>query len=361
MRDVEVSQKLYTFLLERHREAEIVEASTTVDKRVVDPASLPHRIATPKRGRLAATGLVSALAAAFAAVWLANAMQRRLHTVEAVKREFPVAVYGSVPELGRGDNETKAEAKRNGGSVRARLDLDNVWSQAHGVAAEAFRALCVSVTLAPGAPGRGRVVQITSSQPGEGKSTVIANLAVALRKSGARVLVVDLDLRKPVQHRQWKQLRAPGYSDLVAAAGGDDAGRKLVHTTTPWEVDVLCAGSKLPDTLSSLMTPLLDGLLAQWAAQYDYVLLDSPPAFVPDTTVVAKHVDLLLMVVRPGVVERASLRQAVAALERVQVNRGLVLNGVTRRHSEDYYGSSYYSYGNVYGEGSDDDRRAVAS
>ncbi|MBC8072339.1 MAG: hypothetical protein IAG13_28715, partial [Deltaproteobacteria bacterium] len=100
MRDVDVSQRLYGFLLERHREAEIVEASTTIDKRVVDTASLPHRVTTPRRGRLVATGLASTLLAAFAAVWLAYALQRRLHTVEAIKRELPVAVYGTLPQLG---------------------------------------------------------------------------------------------------------------------------------------------------------------------------------------------------------------------------------------------------------------------
>lgn len=364
MRDVEVSQKLYTFLLERHREAEIVEASTTVDKRVVDGASLPHKMSTPRRGRLAATGLATAIAAAFASIWLANALQRKLHTVEAVKREFPVPLYGSLPQLevkAEGDAGKRRDRKAaSTGKTRARLDLEGVWAESHGAAAEAFRALCVSVTLAPGAPGRGRIVQVTSSQPGEGKSTVIANLAVALRKSGAKVLLVDLDLRKPVQHRQWKLVRAPGYSELVAAAGGNDGGRKLTHNVAKWEIDVLCAGSKLPDTLSSLMTPVLSSLLEQWASQYDYVLLDSPPAFVPDTTVVAQHADLVLVVARPGVVERSSLRQAVAALERVKVNRGLVLNGVTRRHSEDYYGSSYYAYGSVYGEGSEPDRHAAA-
>lgn len=345
MRDVEVSQKLYAFLLERHREAEIVEASTTIDKRVVDPASLPHRMATPNRGRLVATGIATALFAACAGVWLANAMQRRLRTVEAIKREFPVAVYGSVPQVGAMKTD------------RSRLALDLVWSDSHGASAEAFRALCVSVTLAPKAPGRGRIVQITSSQPGEGKSTVISNLAVALRKSGAKVLVVDLDLRKPVQHRQWKVARAPGYADLVAAGGGIETMHKMVqHSDT--EVDVLPAGSKLPDTLSSLMTPMLESLLVDWAGDYDYVLLDSPPAFVPDTTVVAQHVDLVLVVARPGVVERASLRQAINAIERVHVAKGLVLNGVTRRHSEDYYYGSSYAYGGVYGEAPDRARAA---
>jgi Mrp family chromosome partitioning ATPase len=74
--------------------------------------------------------------------------------------------------------------------------------------------------------------------------------------------------------------------------------------------------------------------------------------------VVAQHVDLVLVVARPGVVERASLRQAINAIERVHVAKGLVLNGVTRRHSEDYYYGSSYAYGGVYGEAPDRARAA---
>jgi capsular exopolysaccharide synthesis family protein len=347
MRDVEVSQKLYGFLLERHREAEIVEASTTIDKRIVDAASLPHRITTPRRSRLVATGLATAVLAAFGAVWLAYALQRKLHTVEAIKRELPVAVYGTLPQLG---------ALR---TDRARLDLDTVWGDAHGPAAEAFRALCVSVELSP-SRGRGRVIQVTSSQPGEGKSTVISNLAVSLRKSGARVLVVDVDLRKPVQHRQWKIARSPGYAELVAGGCAPEMSRRMIHKIEPWDLDVMSAGAKLPDTMSSLMSPLFATAVEQWANEYDFVLLDSPPAFVPDTTIISRHVDLVLVVARPGVIERASLRHAITALSRVKVAKGLVLNGVTRRHSEDYYGSGYYSYGSTYGETTDEPHRAAS-
>ena len=346
MRDVDVSQRLYGFLLERHREAEIVEASTTIDKRIVDVASLPHRLTTPRRGRLVGTGIASSLLAAFAAVWLAHALQKRLHTVEAIRRELPVAVYGSVPEFA----PIKAD--------RARADLDLVWGEAHGPSAEAFRALCVSVALAP-ARGRGRVIQVTSSQPGEGKSTVASNLAVSLRKTGATVLLVDLDLRKPVQHRQWKLMRAPGYADLIAEGGGVDSANRMTQHVAKWDLDLVTAGSRLPDTMSSLMSPLLGKQIEEWSSRYDFVLLDSPPAFVPDTTIVARHADLLLIVARPGLVERASLRHAIAALGRVRVAKGLVLNGVTRRHSEDYYGSAYsYAYAGAYGEADDSQRAA---
>ena len=353
-RDVEVDQRLYSFLLEKFQEAEIMEASTTTDKRIVDAAALPHRKTSPSRGQLAITGTIGGLMFAFASVYLAHLLQRRLETVEAVKGAVPYPVYGTIPAIGGAGRKGRKASP-------ARIAPSTVWEDNHGSIAEAFRALAVSVSLAPAVPGRGRIIQLTSSQPGEGKSTVIANLAVALAKTGARVLLVDLDLRKPVQHRSWAIRRSPGFSDLAAQAGGPDEARSMLQQSGDWGVDILTAGTKLPDTLGVLMDDLLESMLVHWSKRYDFVLLDSPPAFVADSSILARHVDLLLVVARPGVVERGNIRQAVDSLVRIEANKGLVLNAIERRHAEYYYGSGYY-YSRSYGPSQDDEQpRATGS
>jgi len=355
-RDVEVDQRLYSFLLEKFQEAEILEASTTIDKRIVDAAALPHSRSSPARAKLIGTGVLAALLCAFGMVYVAHLLQRKLVTVEAVKAAVAYPVYGTVPALGT-VSARKAKAKRNGKSrpAAARLAHGAVWSETHGAGAEAFRALAVSVSFAPAAPSRGRIVQITSSQPGEGKSTVISNLAIALAKAGSTVLVVDLDLRKPVQHRAWGLRRTPGYSDGLTQSGGPVRARGLLQRVDEWGIDVLTAGSKLPDTMGALTTDTLEAMLAHWAQEYDYVLIDSPPAFVPDTAIVARHADLLLMVVRPGSAERGNVHQAVETLARLDASKGLVLNYVQRKHSEYHYGyGSGYYYAHGYGYASSD-------
>ncbi|HWB79983.1 MAG TPA: GNVR domain-containing protein [Nannocystaceae bacterium] len=337
MRDVEVNQRLYAFLLEKHQESEILEASTTTDKRIVESAALPHQQDAPRRGKLVMAGVLGGGFTALFVVYLVGLMQRRIDTVKDLKNIAPYAVYGTVPGV-------------EGASKTERLTPTEIWKNAHDGPSEAFRALAASVSLAPAVPGRGRIVQVTSSQPGEGKSTIIANLAVALSKAGNRVLLIDLDLRRPVQHRGFKLLRGPGYADLISKSGGPKQVPELLQRVPDCDLELLTAGSKLPDTLGAVMTPALPGLLAHCAERYDYVLVDSPPAFVADTSVVSRHVDLLLMVGRPGVAERATTRQAVELLGRIDVPKGLVLNGVTRRHDEQSYGASYYSYRQRYGE-----------
>jgi len=340
MRDVEVNQRMYAFLLEKHQESEILEASTTTNKRIVEDAALPHKKSSPQRAKLVVGGGALGLMIAFAAAYLAHLLQRRLHTVKEVSAVIGYPTYGTVPAV---DGQVGGD----------RLKPKTVWGNAHGPAAEAFRALAASICLVPAIDGRGRIIQVTSSQPGEGKSTVIANLAVALGRAGNRVLLIDLDLRRPVQHRTLGVWRAPGYADLFAQGGGPEQLDTMIQAIDGENVKVLAAGSKLPDTLAAVMASNLEDMLQYLATRFDYVLVDSPPAFVADTSMVARHVDLLLMVARPGVAERGGTRSAVDLLDRVDVAKGLVLNGVARQHTDYAYGSGYYSYGRRYDDPTD--------
>lgn len=353
-RDVEVNQKLYSFLLEKFQEAQILEASTTIDKRIVDAAALPHRRASPQRAKLVLTGLLGGLALAFVAVYVGHLLQRRLPTVEAVKDAIPFPVYGSTPAI----DDKLGGKKKVGEEPRTRLVPAAIWRDTHGPAAEAFRALAVNVSLAPAVPGRGRIVQVTSSQPAEGKSTIASNLSVALASSGAKVLVIDLDLRKPVQHRSWGLRRAPGYSDLVAQGGGPRQARSLLQRDDAHSLDILTAGPKLPDTLGALMGSTLESMLAYWSERYDYVVVDSPPVFVADTTVIGRHSDLVLVVARPGATERATARHALELLSRLPGHKGLVLNGIERKHADSYYYGGGYQYAQNYAPADDDQQAA---
>lgn len=345
MRDVEVYQKMYAFLLERHREAEILEASTTVDKRIVDGASLPHRMTTPQRGNIIFSGAILAALAALVAVNLAYLLQRRLATIEQIKAEIPFPVYGTLPLIERDDGASRP------GKRAIRLPHAIIWGNNHSAASEAFRALCVNLSLTPLGAHQGRVIAIASSQPGEGKSMVVSNLAVALSKSGQRILLIDLDLRKPVQHREWRIARDPGYSDLLASPDPHQPNHQhdFIRHNDDYGVDVITAGSRLPDTLSSLMTPQLPELLTAWRSKYDYIVIDSPPAFVSDAAVVAQLADLVLLVCRPGLLERSNARSALHMLERIHSQKGLVFNGVSRNNIDDYgYGGYYYAYASNY-------------
>lgn len=342
MRAVAVSERLYSFLLEKANEAEILKASTSVDKRVVDAASYPHRKTTPPRSRTIALGLAAGLLAALAAVYLARTLQRTLGSIESITREVRWPLYGMIPALVPPPGE--------GGALQA------TWLRGPTATAEGTRALAVNISMAPAPAGRGRIVHLTSSRSGEGKSTTCANLAAALARTGSRVLLVDLDLRKPVQHRIWGIPRAPGFVELTTRASDPEAARKIMHHDATHQVDVLTAGTRAVDTTALLMTDQLEAMLAAWADEYDYIVLDSPPAFVPDTAIVARHADLVLLTARPGPLLRGELRRAVEIIARVPATRGLLLNAVSDRHLGFGHGGldEYYTYGLSQAEASDE-------
>ena len=109
------------------------------------------------------------------------------------------------------------------------------------------------------------------------------------------------------------------------------------------------AGTRIPDTVAAIMTPDLEACLDEWRQHFDWIVLDSPPAFVAETFAVAAQSDLILLVARPGVIERQNLLHATDKLSQSGIPCGLVVNAVKRSHSDYYYGSGYY-YGSRYTE-----------
>lgn len=319
LRAVTVSERLYGFLLEKYNEAEILEASTATDKRVVDAASFPHNATAPRRGRMIATGLATGLIFAFGAIYIARTLRRTLGSVEAITDMVDYPVYGLLPAL------VPLPADET-------VVLGATWLRGPNATAEAARTLAVSVRLALPPTGGGRVVQVTSSGHGEGKSSVLANLAVALARMDMRVLLVDLDLRSPAQHRIFGVPRTPGYVELVTEPSDPERARRSMHRDARYRVRLLTAGAWSTETSALLMGNALPTMLAYWATEYDYILIDGPPAFVPDTWAVAPLTDLLLLIARPGALERGELRRSLELLAPLSANKGLVLNAVMTQH-----------------------------
>ncbi len=338
-RELEVSQRIYTVLLERLEEAEILKASTTTDKRILDRPLLPHKKSNTPRSQIVILGMLAATFVALLATLIVHYIRRTIGTTDELLELADLPIYGILPVH---------QTVNAGSDVPHRLGVEEVWSQSSLNFLEAFRALSVALYLSPRGAG-GQVVVVTSSQPGEGKSTVLSNLAVALTRANKRVLLVDLDLRKPVQHRIWGLTRAPGYSDLLSHS--DEAERLGEHLQTieGFQTDVLTAGTKLADPAAAIITERLTNLLQACRARYDFVLIDAAPAFVSETLALARLADQVLIVGRPLVTERPNLRHALSSIREANAHLGLIVNASRRDRAEynSYYGGRSYAY---YGE-----------
>ena len=200
-----------------------------------------------------------------------------------------------------------------------------VLADPHSPSAEAYRSLAANLQFAY-ADRQLQTIGVTSAAEGEGKSTTVANLALAMAQSGRRVIVVDADLRRPGQHTLFGLQRDPGLSSVLLGELAElplqDTGASGVR---------LVSGGPIPNNpLEALASRRFDQALALARAQADFVLVDTPPAgALADAAVIAPRLEGVLLVVSAGKTKRDLARRAREQLERVNANLlGVVLTDV---------------------------------
>lgn len=221
------------------------------------------------------------------------------------------------------------------------------------VEAEAFRTLRTAITLTSGTSER---ILISSAEPGDGKTTVSANLAVSFAQAGKRTLVIDADLRKPGMTARFDLKKLPGVAEVLNSDESlADIAERFVQRTDLDNLDVLPAGSRQPNPSELLSGPRLGELLAWAESRYDRILVDCPPVLaVSDAQIVGRLVDGAIVVVRPEKNHRRLVVRAVESFAATgSVVLGVVANGLSAA-SNGRYGYAY-GYGEAYGYGHDQD------
>jgi capsular exopolysaccharide synthesis family protein len=184
-------------------------------------------------------------------------------------------------------------------------------------------------------------VLVTSTAPQEGKSLVAANLAVALARTGQRVLLIDGDLRRPVLHKTFGLKPSPGLSDLLTRKA--DAGAAIHRTQNP-NLFVLPCGSKHAAAAELLSSPSLPALLTALDSKFNWIVLDSPPLGpVSDACIIAPLVQRTLVVVSADATLTAAAEAAVDQLKTAgAAQTSAVLNRVDLKNSAYYYAPYHY-------------------
>jgi len=306
------------------------EQGSTNTVNVLDPPVLPVE---PVNTRwyllvLMAGALGAALAAAGA--YLLEFLDDRILTVDQVQSVTGQMTLGTLPAI---------ENNQQSDSI---VMLNNP----HSTDAEAFRVLRTNLLFAS-VDHELHSLLVSSPNPGEGKSFVSANLAVAFAQTGKRVILIDADLRKPTLHRVFGLVNNVGVtSALVSVTPVLDS---LLQTTSVPELRVMTSGPLPPNPSELLSSHKMEELLHVLEAECDLVVIDSPPVtVVSDTAVLASRVDGVLVVFAADRVRRDLARNAMAALRQVNARvLGVVLNRTTG-NQHGYYYSYQKSYGNQY-------------
>ena len=194
-------------------------------------------------------------------------------------------------------------------------------------ASEAYRALRTNIHFSS-LDNPLKSLLVTSTDPGEGKSTTLANLAVTMAQAGNRVLVIDCDLRRPSQHRVFGLKNTAGLTTMMVETQAME--RPPVQETAVPNLSVLSSGPLPPNPSELLGSRRMADVLAQLKAEADILLLDAPPVTaVADAAILASKVDGVLLVVHANKTKRDLARRAKGILQKANANLlGVVLNNV---------------------------------
>lgn len=204
---------------------------------------------------------------------------------------------------------------------------------------EAYRAIRTNLQFA-GAGKQLKTLVFTSAIPGEGKSTTVANLAIAMGQDDKKILLIDCDMRKPVVHRRFGLLNR-GLSNCFAE---DLPLKEVIQADVFPNLDVVTSGPVPPNPAELLGSKKMKDLLQEAAETYDYVFLDmSPVLAVTDAALMSSRVDGTVIILGSGDIGPDEGKQAKELLEKVHANiLGVILNKVPQHHKSGYYYYYYY-------------------
>lgn len=234
------------------------------------------------------------------------------------------------------------------------VDAIHVHVQPNASETEAFRTLRTALAMNSG--GSQRLV-VSSSEPGDGKTTVITNLAVAYAQSGKRTLLIDADMRRP---GLTPMLDLKGQNGLSAILRDtlpvDQSAQGNLRESLLENLDVIPSGPRPINPTELLSGDRFSELLSWAETQYDQILIDSPPALVSDTAIIGRLVDGVLLTVQPQKNRRRTVIRAAESFANLGITvLGVVINRAVSEDNHDYYG---YGYGYGYSYGHDDEPAA---
>lgn len=339
-RDVKVSNELYTNLLNSFQQLRLVKEGKVGNVRIVDTAVAPERPVKPQRGLVLALSGVLGLLGGLGLAFVRNSLRAGIKSAEQIEQELGLNVFATVPKSAMQPAlDLDAKAKKPGTHLLATVKPDDA-------AIESLRSLTTSLKFAM-LDAANRIVLVSGPTQGIGKSFTSANFAAVLAAAGQRVLLVDADLRKGYIHQFFGLERGAGFSELVA---GSHSLAQVMHPQVAPNLDFISTGALPPNPAELLMSPSTAALLKSLEAEYDIVLIDTPPVLaVADTAVIAPQAGTVFLVARAEQSTLGELQESIKRLAQAGVQvKGGIFNGLDlskRRYGYGYsYGYKRYGY-----------------
>lgn len=343
LQEAEGTQKMAEELREEQQRARISEVAQAGQVEVIDLAQLPTQPIDGGGSRKILFATLLGLFIGAGLTLLIDSLNSSLRRTSDVERVLRLPTLGSIPELEKAGVTRRRlpsllpvfKGHRTNGSDKSRLVDPST------PAFESFRSLRTSLIFSHAVKSL-RSIVVTSAAPGDGKTTVVSNLAAAFAQQGMKVLAVDCDLRRGRLHSAFNLPRTPGLTDLVT---GQATLEEVIRETSIPNLSLMAAGTRPPNPSELLGSDPVRHLLAQIGNQFDLMILDTPPVLAAaDAPILGSIVDGVIVLVRMGITDKNAAKRALERLNVVGARvLGTVLNDPEEilSSSEDYY---YYHY-----------------
>jgi len=367
-REYRVNESTYLMMMEKYEEIKIAEAGEIGNVKVIDKAKPPIYPISPKKKLNLIMGILLGLSLGIGVTFILEYSDTTIKTIEDAERSLRLAVLGSVPiiqvdkkkpfENRIQDRALEAVAEEQGTSgtkigknspaeIKRRLITH---FNPKSPISESYRTLRTNIQFTrPDMPIK--TLAVTSPSPKEGKSTTAGNLSITMAQMGAKVLLVDTDLRKPIINKLFGLNTEKGITNLLME--DLDLDEVITGDVIP-NLSVLTSGTLPPNPSELLGSEKMKALLERLKASYDYIVFDTPPIVaVTDAAILSSIIDGTLLVVSHAQTQQDTGGQAVKLLTKVNARiLGVVINNITL---DKYFGKyAYYSYYHYYHHDVDD-------
>jgi polysaccharide biosynthesis transport protein len=335
-RKLQAAQSTYSLLLQKLQESRIAENQNVGNATIISKAQEPEDPISSAIVSYISAGLLGLLAS-IATVYLLEANDKSIKTIDEAKEIIGLTLLGVIPSFGK--LKISNRGKQDPELYTHQLIVRDI---PRSPISEAFRMLRANLKFMR-ADRDLKVIVVTSSVPREGKSTVAANLALAMAQMDRQVLLIDADLHNPVQHLIWELNNNHGLSNVIV-------GQSDIRTSLKQVMDnlhVLTSGVVPPSPASLLDSKRMASLVDKFGVTYDSVIIDAPSLTVAaDAAILGQMADGVLLVVRPGMVDSINATFAKEVLEKSRQNvLGQVVNGIifNNEHQSYYFSQEYNS------------------
>ncbi|MEM7727415.1 MAG: polysaccharide biosynthesis tyrosine autokinase [Cyanobacteria bacterium P01_A01_bin.45] len=332
-------QATYSLLSQKLQESRIAQSQGIGNVRVISPAVVPGK-STSSAAISYMSATLLGIIASLMAIYLLEAKDKSLKTVDEAKELIGLTLLGLIPSI---SNSRKSIINNSSDEFEEPSSRLVVRDMPRSPISEAYRMLRANLKFM-NADRESKVIVVTSSVPKEGKSTVAANLATSMGQMESKVLLIDADLHRPIQHKMWEISNNQGLSNVIV--GEVEVMRAIQKVEN--NLDILTSGVVPPSPASLLDSKRMASLIDSFANYYDYVIIDAPSLnLAADAATLGQMADGVLLVVRPGVVDSVNAVLAKEILENSGQNvLGQVVNGVipeNESHSYYYFEQEYDS------------------